>query len=184
MGQSKNKLRTLRNIYYLLHKNKQKAIKKLFENELVNDCLSYCELYSLIMAGVKALVSVVALAFLGSVGLTFLFLACALPGYNWWPFFVVIFYLLSPIPTLIAKRHSDGINESSALKEACAFSTTGIVLSAFGLPLVLARAPVAAPIITWASCGLVFTSNIVIFLAILGFFIAFDNDDGLGYSNW
>ena len=62
---------------------------------------------------------------------------------------MVIFYLLSPIPTLIAKRHSDGINESSALKEACAFFTTGIVLSAFGLPLVLARAPVAAPTVSF-----------------------------------
>ena len=69
--------------------------------------------------------------------------------FSWWPFFVVIFYLLSPIPTLIAKRHSDGINESSALKEACAFFTTGIVLSAFGLPLVLARAPVAAPTVSF-----------------------------------
>ena len=71
--------------------------------------------------------------------------------FSWWPFFVVIFYLLSPIPTLISKRYSDGINESSALKEACAFFTTGIVLSAFGLPLVLARAPVAAPTVSFTA---------------------------------
>jgi len=133
------------------------------------------------MAGIKSLVG---LAFLGSIGLTFLFMACALPEYNWWPFFVVIFYVLAPIPTLITRRFSDSLQTSSALKEACAFFTTGIVLSAFALPIVLARAPSAAPTIYWGSCALVFTSNIVIFLTILGFFLAFDNEDGFEYNTW
>lgn len=64
---------------------------------------------------------------------------------SWWPFFVVIFYLLAPIPTLISRRYTDSLNTSSALKEACAFFTTCIVVSAFALPIILARAPSSDP---------------------------------------
>ena len=31
---------------------------------------------------------------------------------------------------------------------------------------------------------LVMTGNVVMFLTILGFFIAFDNEDGFEYSSW
>ena len=67
---------------------------------------------------------------------------------RWWPFFVVIFYLLAPIPTLISRRYTDDTGSSSALKEACAFFTTGIVLSAFALPIVLARSPAGDPTVS------------------------------------
>lgn len=132
------------------------------------------------MAGIKSLVG---LAFMGSIGLLFLFLACALPGYNWWPFFVVMFYVIAPIPTLIMKRFSD---EPSALKDVCAFFTSGIVLSAFALPFVLARAPVVGggSVILWGSCGLVCVSNIVMFATLFAFFRAFDDDSSSSYSNW
>merc|ERR1712026_257431 len=153
------------------------------------------------MAGVKALV---ALAFTGSIGLMFLFLACALPQFNnWYPFTVVIFYLLSPLPSLIAKRHSED-SASNPCRELAWFLTTGIVVSAFALPIVLARAPVTvetpgptpAPgvtvppmnittttVIEGGACGLVVTANAIMFLTILGFFIAFDSDD-VEYSVW
>merc|ERR1711990_786942 len=152
------------------------------------------------MAGVKALV---ALAFSGSIGLLFLFLACALPQFNnWIPFTVVIFYLISPIPTLIAKRRGEDSSGSNPCRELAWFLTTGIVVSAFALPIVLARAPVAvtpAPtpptsttpdpsgqfttVIDGGACGLVLTANSVTFLTILGFFIAFDSED-VEYSVW
>merc|ERR1712076_246360 len=140
--------------------------------------------------------SLVALAFSGSIGLLFLFLACALPQFNnWYPFTVVIFYLLSPLPTLIAKRSADDSSSSNPCRELAWFLTTGIVVSAFALPIVLARAPVAvtpAPsppnntttpsptpepttVIDGGACGLVLTANSVMFLTILGFFIAFDS---------
>merc|ERR1712142_746712 len=154
------------------------------------------------MAGIKSLV---ALAFSGSIGLLFLFLACALPQFNnWYPFTVVIFYLLSPIPTLIAKRHSED-SSSNPCRELAWFLTTGIVISAFALPIVLARAPVTvvtpdtdhtstpAPTdldkgiglgnttttttVEGGACGLVLTANAVMFLTIMGFFIAFDSED-------
>ena len=49
------------------------------------------------------------------------------------------FYVLAPFPTLITRRYTDG-GEGSTLKDVCAFFTSGIVLSAFALPMVLARA--------------------------------------------
>merc|ERR1712126_280567 len=99
---------------------------------------------SLKMAGVKALV---VLAFSGSIGLLFLFLACALPQFNnWYPFTVVVFYLLSPIPTFIAKRYADDSLSSNPCRELAWFLTTGIVVSAFALPIVLARAPVSGDV--------------------------------------
>jgi len=143
------------------------------------------------MAGVKALV---ALAFTGSIGLLFLFLACALPQFNnWYPFTVVIFYLLSPIPSLIAKRYTDTTGENGQCKELAWFITTGLVVSAFALPIVLSRAPgeinpsaagnVTESIISGGACGLVLTANAVMFLTIFGFFLTFDNED-VQYAVW
>jgi len=95
------------------------------------------------MAGTKALVG---LAFTGSIGLLFLFLACALPQFNnWYPITVVVFYLLSPIPSLLAKRYTDTTGENGQCRELAWFLTTGIVVSAFALPIVLSRAPGAGP---------------------------------------
>ena len=37
--------------------------------------------------------------------------------------------------------------------------------------------------IQWGAAGLVFTGNIVMFLTIFGFFVAFDNED-FDYSSW
>ncbi|KAJ7332630.1 hypothetical protein JRQ81_014810 [Phrynocephalus forsythii] len=58
----------------------------------------------------------------------------------YWPLFVLIFYFISPIPHFIAKRVSDDTDAaSSACKELAYFFTTGIVVSAFGFPIILAR---------------------------------------------
>merc|ERR1739842_103648 len=161
------------------------------------------------MAGIKSLV---ALAFSGSIGLLFLFLACALPQFNnWYPFTVVIFYLLSPIPTLIAKRHSED-SSSNPCRELAWFLTTGIVISAFALPIVLARAPVTVEppvpdpttttppstdldnvvtmgntttttVISGVPAALVTVANLVMFVTIGGFFYGFD-DEEIEYSVW
>lgn len=57
----------------------------------------------------------------------------------YWPMFVLIFYILSPIPTFISRRLSDDSESSNACRELAYFLTTGIVVSSFGLPIVLAR---------------------------------------------
>ena len=54
--------------------------------------------------------------------------------------FVLIFYALSPVPTLIARRFAESVEQSSVLVEVCIFITACIVVSAYGLPMVLARA--------------------------------------------
>lgn len=131
------------------------------------------------MANPTALIS---LAFLASTGITLLVLGCALPEYsNWWPMFVLVFYALSPVPTLIARRFADSVEMSSVLIEICVFITSCIVVSAYGLPLVLAR---AGEVIKWGACGLVLAGNTVVFITILLFFYFFGNDDSFEYSTW
>ena len=58
---------------------------------------------------------------------------------TYWPMFVLIFYFLAPIPLMIAKRFGSGDSTSTACKELSIFFTTGIVISAFGLPCILAH---------------------------------------------
>uniref|UniRef100_A0A674GNB0 Leptin receptor overlapping transcript-like 1 n=1 Tax=Taeniopygia guttata TaxID=59729 RepID=A0A674GNB0_TAEGU len=122
------------------------------------------------------------LSFGGAVGLMFLMLGCALPQYNqYWPLFVLFFYILSPIPYCIARRLVDDTDATSnACKELAIFLTTGIVVSAFGLPIVFAR----AELIYWGACALVLTGNTVIFATILGFFLVFGSNDDFSWQQW
>nr|XP_033772913.1 leptin receptor gene-related protein [Geotrypetes seraphini] len=131
------------------------------------------------MAGIKALVG---LSFSGAIGLTFLMLGCALDYYEvYWPMFVLLFYAISPIPYFIGKRVSDDTESSSnACMELAYFFTTGIVVSAFGFPLILARVEV----IKWGACGLVLAGNVVIFFTILGFFLVFGRGDDFSWDQW
>ncbi|XP_055498038.1 leptin receptor gene-related protein [Leucoraja erinacea] len=131
------------------------------------------------MAGIKALVG---LSFSGAIGLTFLMLGCALEQYGvYWPLFVLIFYVMSPIPNFIARRLGDDTDAaSSACRELAYFFTTGIVVSAFGLPVILARVSV----IQWGACGLVLAGNAVIFFTILGFFLVFGRGDDFSWEQW
>ncbi|CAI9534867.1 unnamed protein product [Staurois parvus] len=109
-------------------------------------------------------------------------LGCALESYKvYWPLFVLIFYVISPIPHFIATRLSDDSDAaSSACRELAYFFTTGIVVSAFGLPIILAR----IHLIYWGACGLVLAGNAVIFLTILGFFVVFGRGDDFSWEQW
>ncbi|ESO02895.1 hypothetical protein HELRODRAFT_81089, partial [Helobdella robusta] len=123
----------------------------------------------------------VSLAFLASAGITFLVLGCALPQYNnWWMMFVLIFYFLSPIPSLISRRFAETVESSNALIEICIFITTCIFISAFGLPIVLAH----KDIVKWGACGLVLAGNVVVFSTIFLFFVFFAKEDSFQYSSW
>uniref|UniRef100_A0A9L0IR72 Leptin receptor overlapping transcript-like 1 n=1 Tax=Equus asinus TaxID=9793 RepID=A0A9L0IR72_EQUAS len=100
---------------------------------------------------------------------------------QYWPLFVLFFYILSPIPYCIARRLVDDTDAmSNACKELAIFLTTGIVVSAFGLPIVFAR----AHLIEWGACALVLTGNTVIFATILGFFLVFGSNDDFSWQQW
>ncbi|VDI47210.1 leptin receptor gene-related protein-like [Mytilus galloprovincialis] len=127
----------------------------------------------------EPIVALIAMAFAAAVGVTFLVLGCALYD-NWWPMFVLIFYFLSPLPTVISRRMSDSLDTaSSACVELAIFLTSGIVISAIGLPLVLAHVNT----IDWGACALVLAGDLVVFLTILGYFFVFGNED-MDYSSW
>ncbi|EPQ08855.1 Leptin receptor related protein, partial [Myotis brandtii] len=99
----------------------------------------------------------------------------------YWPLFVLIFHAISPIPHFIAKRATyDSDATSSACRELAYFFTTGIVVSAFGFPVILARVAV----IKWGACGLVLAGNAVIFLTIQGFFLVFGRGDDFSWEQW
>ncbi|PNF36063.1 Leptin receptor overlapping transcript-like 1 [Cryptotermes secundus] len=102
----------------------------------------------------------------------------------WWTFFVVLFYVLAPLPTLIARRHAENSGSSStAAYEFAIFITMGFVVSSFALPIVLARSPESAPVIKWGACYLTLAGNVVVYATLLGFFMTFDAED-TDYSMW
>lgn len=81
-------------------------------------------------------------AFLGCVGMTFIILACAVPEHKkFYPMFVLVFYVLSIIPIAISNRITPP-NETNAKTEFALFLCSGMVLSSFALPIVLARSSV------------------------------------------
>ncbi|XP_018566838.1 leptin receptor gene-related protein [Anoplophora glabripennis] len=112
--------------------------------------------------------------------MTLVILACALPNYGlWWPFFVVLFYVLAPIPTLMARRYSDHSGGSNSCMETCIFITMGLIVSSFGLPIVLTRVGTIAE----GACYLTVAGNVVVFATLLGFFLTFDQDES-DYNMW
>lgn len=92
---------------------------------------------------------------------------------------MVLFYVLAPIPTLIARRYNEHATGSNSCLENAIFITMGLVVSSFGLVLVLAHAQV----IQWGACYLTLAGNVVVYLTLLGFFMTFDQDDS-DYSMW
>jgi hypothetical protein len=128
--------------------------------------------------------SIVAMSFLASIGILLLVLGCALPEFktqqgSWYAMFNLFFYILAPIPVLIMRRMGSDMSDFGGTSNLCVevslFFTAGIVVSAFGLPIVLAR----AGIIKMGAMGLVVTGNFFIFLTIFLFFayVVGESDD-------
>ena len=60
---------------------------------------------------------------------------------------MVAFYLLAPFPSVISRRYGDGTGNTNPCREIALFITAIIIVSAFGLPIILARAPEASPVV-------------------------------------
>ncbi|KAG9509118.1 hypothetical protein GZH46_02372, partial [Fragariocoptes setiger] len=117
------------------------------------------------------------LALAGCIGMTLIILACSLkqPA-NWWPAVMVIFYIISPFPIIISRRtFGDGGfgGQSNPAREWAYFITTGIVLSALALPIVMANVGT----IHFVSSCLSLASSVFFFGTILVFCLQFQSDD-------
>lgn len=129
---------------------------------------------------------IVCMSFLAAIGILFLVLGCVLVDFktekgSWWVMFNLFFYILAPIPAMIVKRVGSDFSSfsgtSNLVVELALFFTTGFVVSAFGLPIVLAR----AHIIKYGAMALVMVGNLFIFITILLFFTVFDQQDEFGF---
>ncbi|XP_065070278.1 leptin receptor overlapping transcript-like 1 [Rhopilema esculentum] len=125
---------------------------------------------------------IIGMSFTAAIGILLVVLGCALKEFQtekgpWWVLFVLFFYILAPIPALITRRLGSDFSSFSGnanlVAEIALFFTAGIVVSAFGLPVVLAR----AQIIKWGAMALVMIGNLFIFCTILAFFLIFDAAD-------
>ncbi|KAJ3638800.1 hypothetical protein MTP99_002133 [Tenebrio molitor] len=106
---------------------------EIYSSYICNNLLIYLFSWSFSCVELTALVT---LAFTGSIGMTMIILACGLPQYKlWWPFFVVLFYVLAPIPTLLARRYTEHQGSSNSCLETAIFITMGLIVSAFALPI-------------------------------------------------
>lgn len=91
------------------------------------------------------------MGFIASLGITFEVLACVKNNGTFWPLLVVLFYILLPIPMIMARRTIKetmiGINDGSGKKvrDFSLFVTAGIMVSSVALPMVMARSPAEAP---------------------------------------
>lgn len=92
---------------------------------------------------------------------------------------MILFYVLAPIPTLIARRYNEHSTGSNTCLENAIFITMCLVVSSFGLVIVLARAEVIAA----GACYLTIAGNVIVYATLLGFFMTFDQDDA-DYSMW
>lgn len=120
---------------------------------------------------------IIGLSFAFSVGVLLLSLGCAL-YHNWWPAFVVIFYLLAPIPYTLARRYSEtSYSGSNCGLEVALFLTSVLVISAYGLVLVLAHHQTIAKGALWLVIG----ADTVIFSTILAYFILFNEDEEFSF---
>ncbi|XP_018493632.1 leptin receptor gene-related protein isoform X1 [Galendromus occidentalis] len=116
--------------------------------------------------------------------MTMLILACALPSYGtWYPFINVVFYMLALPLILIVRNSRDAMSSVSTRQEVSLFLTAVLLVSAFALPVILARVPEDPKLIQWSACGLTLLANVVVFGTIIGFFVSFSGSDS-DYSTW
>uniref|UniRef100_A0A0K0DZH7 Leptin receptor gene-related protein n=1 Tax=Strongyloides stercoralis TaxID=6248 RepID=A0A0K0DZH7_STRER len=117
--------------------------------------------------------TVAGIAFALCTGLTLLVLACTITQLtSWLPMFVIIFYILSPIPIHTAKAFGGDFDTGNPIVDFAIFITTGIIISAFGLPAVLAHVG-AIHFNAWIMTAF---ANIIIFSTIVSYFYYTEKD--------
>ncbi|KAI5692945.1 leptin receptor overlapping transcript-like 1 [Diaphorina citri] len=118
--------------------------------------------------------------------MTVLVIACVMPGnYKaWYPLSVILFYILAPLPTMLWKRYTATTGSSDLhVRDLAIFITMGIVVSSFGLPLIMSRAPVLEPLIGLGTCYLTMIANLIVYSTYVGFFMTLYSEES-DYSMW
>lgn len=112
------------------------------------------------MAGIR---SIIALALGTALGITFLVLACVIPTpNNCLPLINLVFYFFSPFPFIFGRRINDDFSNPNGALEAAGFLTCFLIISAFGLPIILAHAGK----IVWTAVAFSLAANVVVFVNI------------------
>ncbi|XP_003387198.1 PREDICTED: leptin receptor gene-related protein-like [Amphimedon queenslandica] len=132
----------------------------------------------------KGFLILIGLALSATIGIILLFVGCALHYesanegiVNWWGLFVLIFYLLAPVPLTLAKlctvRECASEESLKVLYDICYFISACIVVSGFGLPAVMAR----NMIIEYGAAGIIGGANIFVFSTVYAFFAFFTREE-------
>mmetsp|Transcript_15838 Transcript_15838/g.40929 ORF Transcript_15838/g.40929 Transcript_15838/m.40929 type:complete len:130 (+) Transcript_15838:68-457(+) len=118
------------------------------------------------------------MAFFFTMGILMVVLGCALPEYdNWYPLFVLITYILTPIPACAITRGDGGYGDGTGKEDAMIFMTAALTVSGYGIPFVLYNNAVIAAGAAW----LTIAGNTVIFSTTLAYFLLYEVDDGYGH---
>jgi len=125
----------------------------------------------MVAAGLK---TVILLSFVLAVGFLLIILSCALWA-NWLPLLVALTFVLAPLPNaLFSHCGSDEFSEDgSGPLDLGRFITSGVVVTGFALPLVLAHSDIIRP----AACAMSIIGGGLVYGTILAYSAAFKQDD-------
>lgn len=120
---------------------------------------------------------IVGVGFLGSLALTFIFLGCILSG-KWWTLLIFIFYGFTPLPLLFVRNTGyDSLDgEVNKSLDIAMFFVTGMIVSTFAFPLLLARTPVDNPNID-ATTAILTEVATILFYFTAGLFLVVSNEE-------
>jgi len=120
--------------------------------------------------------TIIGLAFMLSIGALLNILGCALYSTDWLPFCVVVMYFLAPIPNLICEKcfSGDGMLDSKRGYPDVGYFLTGFILvSGFGLPLVLLHAAK----IKYEAAILSLVGGVIVYATVLAYIHYFHNEE-------
>eukprot|EP01112_Ceratiomyxa_fruticulosa_P009929 TRINITY_DN2608_c0_g2_i1.p1 TRINITY_DN2608_c0_g2~~TRINITY_DN2608_c0_g2_i1.p1 ORF type:complete len:128 (-),score=24.33 TRINITY_DN2608_c0_g2_i1:91-474(-) len=109
---------------------------------------------------------IIGLSALLACGLLLNILSCAL-YHSAYPILVIVAYFLAPFPNLICAGNADGLTETdSGIKDLGYFLTGFLVVSGFGIPIVLAHAEIIqlAALLMSLAGGLIVYGTILVYL--------------------
>lgn len=106
-------------------------------------------------------------AFTFAIGMTCLVSSCILDN-NWIILLISCIYIACPIPSLLSNCCSaEKLDQNSVACDWVYFTTTGLVISSFALPLIWYR----TCFISGLALTLIFTSDVIVLLSIAAIFL-------------